>query len=75
MEKQNKTMDGPEMFWKHNKQGIVISGFDEMKRVAECTWQLGGIQWFTQCTVGFDICELIPKQQSPQVLKLCSIFI
>lgn len=69
-------MDGPEMFWKHNKQGIVMSGFDEMKRVAERVARcLGGVQWFIQSTVVFDICELIPKQQSPQGLKLCSIFI
>lgn len=63
MEKE-KTVDGSEMFWKYNKQSIVMSGFDEMKRVAECARCLDGIQWFTQCTVVFDICEFPQTAES-----------
>lgn len=37
-------MDGPEMFRKHHRRGIVVVGFDEMRGVAECVARcLGGI--------------------------------
>lgn len=63
-------------FQKHDRQGMVMGGFDEMRRDAECVAScLGGIQWFTQYTLVFGMCALIPEHQSPQVLKVCSIYI
>lgn len=43
--KIEKNMDGPETFQKHDRQGMVMGGFVEMRRYAECVARcLDGIQ-------------------------------